>query len=427
MTDPLMQTIAKPSSKKAARPSKPPRVHPIFSRENFASDLDYDNVFFRPALLASRLLTPQQSYHWLDATWFGPRGPCHLPTAYDNEPKTIPVPMHYTSNFAVGSLSRAAKKAVEEQLIGLSDRIAFGVCPDMKPGLIAFTRLEAQEEGERGVASAIWINAKLYEAIRRECTPSRRAMLELDLAITLLHEFAHAACFHVKGHHPEDFFEDSLVAEAGFEYESRIFGASLSVLSYDSPDKACWKDWQTKRFLIPAGYSLTKKCRDEINLPMGGRSVPVDSEYAQMLFNDNFWKRDRSFDVVPTVLRQEKHRWLFDAAPMSFRTWYLDHESALQKKKKKKNNREKARKAKRAASQSMIRSRTVGLHRGVRERSAMGIAFARHGLRASRRALGAAFAAAITAAAAAASITHASSLHARATRSRSKVGSLRKR
>lgn len=425
MTDPLMQTIAKPSSKKAARPSKAPRVHPIFSREKFASDLDYDNVLFRPALLASRLLTTQQSYHWLEATWFGPRGPCHLPTAYENEPKLIPVPMHYKSNFAVGSLSRAAKKAVEEQLIGLSERIAFGVRNDLHPKCLAQTRSNPPKDGEKGVSSRIWINAGVYKAVRDEDIPSKRAMLDLDLATVLLHEIAHAVCFHFNGNRPEDFFEDSLVAEAGFEYTARIFGASLVVLGRPLY-MAHWEPWQTKQ-LDSQAYPLSKLCRDTTNLPMKGKAVPLDPGYAQMLFNDEFWKRDRSFDVVPTVLRQEKHRWLFDAAPLSFRTWYLDHESALQKKKKKKNNREKARKAKRARSQSMIRSRMVALQRSVRERSATGIAFARLGLRASRRALGAAFAAAVTAAATAAVITHASSLHARATRSRSKVRSLKKR
>jgi hypothetical protein len=45
------------------------------------------------------------------------------------------------------------------------------------------------------------------------------------MATTFLHEMAHAAHFHIMGpRRPEDFFEDALVAEAGYDYESRIFG-----------------------------------------------------------------------------------------------------------------------------------------------------------------------------------------------------------
>lgn len=211
-TDPLMPIAADPAPKKQDCPSEYSHIHPIFRRERFTSDLDYSNVFLRPSLLASRLLKTEQSYHWFEATWFGPHGPCHLPTAYDDEQKPIPIPWHYKSNFAIGSLPPAAKKAVEEQLIELSKRIAFGVHDDLHPTCLAQTRSDQQKDGEKGVSSKIWINADVYKAVRDEKPPRKRVMLDLDLAKILLHELAHAACFLFNGNRPEDFFEDSLVA-----------------------------------------------------------------------------------------------------------------------------------------------------------------------------------------------------------------------
>jgi hypothetical protein len=69
------------------------------------------------------------------------------------------------------------------------------------------------------------------------------AYIDLSIAATLLHEVAHAANFSVMGHKEEDYFEESLVAEAGFELESRIFGMIPEIDIYD-PFGSAWQSWQ---------------------------------------------------------------------------------------------------------------------------------------------------------------------------------------
>lgn len=39
-------------------------VHPVFAKERFPDDVDYDTVFLQPARLASRLLETPQAVHY---------------------------------------------------------------------------------------------------------------------------------------------------------------------------------------------------------------------------------------------------------------------------------------------------------------------------------------------------------------------------
>jgi hypothetical protein len=102
------------------------------------------------------------------------------------------------------------------------------------------------QPGILGVKSTIWLGAYLYGAAQDETRmlmEEDNAYIDLSIAATLLHEVAHAANFSVMGHKEEDYFEESLVAEAGFELESRIFGMIPEIDIYD-PFGSAWQSWQ---------------------------------------------------------------------------------------------------------------------------------------------------------------------------------------
>ena len=125
------------------------------------------------------------------------------------------------------------------------------------------------------------------------------------MALTLLHEMAHAAHFHTMADRPEDFFEDALVAEGGYEYESRIFGM-VADIKYTNPPHGEWKQWQNITFLDQSAgaYPVIEVCRNTEKLSIKSIRHPFDAKFAERLLGDEWWEgkekvaRDRSAAAI---------------------------------------------------------------------------------------------------------------------------------
>jgi hypothetical protein len=305
------------------------RIHPIFRPDKFPPELDYETAFQEAALLASRLLKSQQSYHWLFALWFGENKQSRVP--YDSRNTSSPnVPEEYTTNRGIGELTHDEIDAVDRELIALSRRVRFKV-PFRDPdndSASAPCHPGRAKRGQQSFSSTIWIRRGFYDVMIQSeghQSPNERAALLFAMATTLLHEMAHAAHFHIMGPHPEDFFEDALVAEAGFNYESQIFGM-VALISRADPLGGAWYQWQNLSFLDPTSYPVNELCRDTMKLSMNGISHPFDVEFAKLLLSNEWWEywggvEERSTDIVPVFLLRRENAHLLATAPASLQDW----------------------------------------------------------------------------------------------------------
>jgi hypothetical protein len=209
-------------------------------------------------------------------------------------------------------------EAVDDQLNALSRRVHFIVKDHSALGKCTSGDTEI---GQQGCRSTISIQQALYNSTIRSGghqASGERASQLFTIAATLLHEMAHATSNHIMGSRPDDFFEDALVNEGGFDYVSRIFGMVPRPLTRK------WVQWQNLTFLKQTSYPVTGKCRDAKKLSTIRLRYPWDAEFAERLLNDEWWEgavEDRSADIVPDFLRKKEIADLLATAPASFRRW----------------------------------------------------------------------------------------------------------
>lgn len=194
----------------------------------------YNKILRRPALLASRLLGSPQALHFFYVVYFGKN--TELPSAPQSRER-------YGSDKSVNDLSTRDKNTVREQLLQLSEVVRFefddtikhaGQCEPLTKPL-----------GEHRCKSLIRLKPGLCTAAHtKDITCEDLAFSDFYMAAAMLHEVAHAAGFDVMGKRREDFFEDAIVAEAGFEFVSRIFGLIPAFYPKDDqPSLAIWYTW----------------------------------------------------------------------------------------------------------------------------------------------------------------------------------------
>lgn len=303
-----------------------PRIHPIFCPDKFPPELDYKMAFQEAALLASRLLKSQQSYHWLFAVWYGDNKQSRVPHEFRNM-SSPNVPEEYTTNRGTGELTSDERCAVDDQLIALSQRVKFKLLDKQstKHCALAVCQRGRVKRGQQSCRPTIWIGRELYDVMthgKGRHLPHHRASFIFLMATTLLHEMAHAASFHIMGHRPEDFFEDALVAEAGFEYVSQIFGM-VPIISCTEPLNRAWMQWQNLSFLYQKVYPVNKKCRNTPKLSTVPTYYHFDANFAMRLLSDEWWGKsaDRSTDLIPNFLLRRENAHLLATAPASIRDW----------------------------------------------------------------------------------------------------------
>jgi hypothetical protein len=236
------------------------------------------------------------------------------------------VPEEYTTDRGIGELTDEEMRAVDSQLTALSRRVNFTVPVEhLSAGTLGETVMGDAQEGQQGRPSSIWIEIDFYKVMIQsggKRPSSERALLLFAMASVLLHEMAHAAHMHIMGSRPEDFFEDALAREAGFDYVSRIFGMAPNVSPWE-PLASTWRSWQNVWFLEPA-YSVKEYCRNAGKLATDESLFHCfDAEFAKRLLDDGWWKdiADRSVYLVPNFLLREENARLLATAPASFRAW----------------------------------------------------------------------------------------------------------
>ncbi|KAK4545514.1 hypothetical protein LTR36_002864 [Oleoguttula mirabilis] len=218
-------------------------IHPLFARENFLGDIDYETLI--PCLrLLTRILDTPQIRHYLYVTWFGRNERVGLWDTYDR------VLEAYNSDRAkITSLSDDDIKAVQQKLNCLAKMVKFrvsgveerrkqGWCTStVRPAVPGVSRPSGAPPGHPndlpGLSSTIFLAQFWYDAINQvpssdsdsDSAPATLGLDRFSVTMVLLHEFGHAAHFAAIGSRHEDFFADSALAEAGFEIHARLLGA----------------------------------------------------------------------------------------------------------------------------------------------------------------------------------------------------------
>ena len=145
--------------------------------------------------------------------------------------------------------------------------------------------------GVRECDSLIKLSTEVYKMTQnKDRTDRQNANVDFTVAAIMLHELGHAIHHDIAGHAYEDCFEESYVAEAGFELVTRIFGLCPKPLT-DSSKDVDWFTWQGSN-LRDAGYDLDTICCQQHKL---GRMILYRdgaSDFILDLFKKDFWDGD---------------------------------------------------------------------------------------------------------------------------------------
>lgn len=231
----------------------------------------YNKVVRRAAILASRLLETPQILRYFHTVCFG-------------EDTKIPgAPYKRVGHDKnINTLSLDDIEATREELILLADNIHFEFFDigDAYGRTLCYVPVA----GVDACKSVILLSMDLYSAARNGgVNDVHNAKIDFSLATTILHELAHAVTNDVASDGLEDCFEESFVAEAGFELESRTFG-----LCWDSDKLLAWYNWQTS-WLYGSDYDMRDICCDPSKLVKESVHWDTDYKFLLKLFDDNFW------------------------------------------------------------------------------------------------------------------------------------------
>ena len=274
-------------------------VHELFKQNKFEAGVDWNTVFYDAAVLATRLMNSPQGLQHDYCFYLGTNTPADLPHGIN--PACLPAqrPMEYSCNKGIRELDAADIAAVQEERLRLASRIRYQI-RDLDEGSFAETKAEKPTQYKNGSGSLIMIGKHLYNlALVRNRTPEDEARVRLQVATTLLHEVAHAAHNHLFGTKFEDFREASIVAEAGYEFESRLFGLRPSIRRED-PSDGCWKTWQYSRVESPT--RMQRLCRDMSELPEEGQKMFMQDDFVMKICEDGFWSGEYARDGALALL-----------------------------------------------------------------------------------------------------------------------------
>jgi hypothetical protein len=133
-----------------------------------------------------------------------------------------------------------------------------------------------------------------YDPLHGDLSPTERTIRQFNLCIALLHKLAHAVSYAITARQDEDFFEDAMVAEAGFEFEARLFGACPSYSS-NAPELVRWFPWTSRILLAGEGdvdsCGLADLCSRPSKLEDGVSISRVTFRFMKDLFREQFWEK----------------------------------------------------------------------------------------------------------------------------------------
>ncbi|GAB7326173.1 hypothetical protein MBLNU13_g10175t3 [Cladosporium sp. NU13] len=209
-------------------------VHPLLARDKFVKSVNYAKVFLQPARLATHMLaTPQAQHYFLALITKSKHVSALRGTAKDLRHR-------FWSNKDIGKLEDLDRQCVDTWLRKVAETITYSVRTCDNGALAEIKKIPYDPSKTDLGHCVICIGRKEhYDPLRGELSPTERLTRQFNLAIALLHELAHAVSYAITAGQDEDFFEDCIVAEAGFEFEARRFGACPSY-SANTPKLVRW-------------------------------------------------------------------------------------------------------------------------------------------------------------------------------------------
>lgn len=264
-------------------------VHPLLARDKFAKSVNYAKVFLQPARLATRMLaTPQAQHYFLALITKSKHVSSLRGTAKDLRHR-------FWSDKDIGKLEDLDRRCVDTWLRRIAEAITYSVRTCDNGALAEIKKIPYDPSKTDLGHCIICISRKEhYDPLRGELSATERTIRQFNLAIALLHELAHAVSYAVTARQDEDFFEDGIVAEAGFEFEARLFGACPSY-SANAPMLVRWFPWPSRILLAGDGevdsYDLADLCSRPSKLEHGGPMSRVSVRFMKDLFQERFWEK----------------------------------------------------------------------------------------------------------------------------------------
>jgi hypothetical protein len=260
--------------------STKPKVHPLFARERFPANVKYKAAFYDAAVLATRLMDTPQGLQHDYCFYFGVNAPTDVPRSFRRALKPPMRPMEYACDKGIGELDDRDIQAVQAERLKLAPRVSFQV--GQTGSAHGWTDVLGEVDGISGCGSIITISNTLYRhAMHKSQTTESKAYASLLLASVMMHEAAHAANFHLFGSKCGDFREVGLVAEDGFELESRVFGARLK--------EGVWASWQSANTCALMINVKDPIARHAYLLKDDDSLFGYEDSFVMKLFDDNFW------------------------------------------------------------------------------------------------------------------------------------------
>lgn len=264
-------------------------VHPLLARDKFAKSVNYAKVLLQPARLATRMLaTPQAEHYFLALITNSKHVSAYRGTAKDLRHR-------FWSDKDIGKLEDLDRQCVDTWLRKVADAITYSVRACDNGALAEIKKIPYDGTKTDLGRCVICISRKEhYDPLRGDLSPTERTIRQFNLVIALLHELAHAVSYAITARQDEDFFEDAIVAEAGFEFEARLFGACPSYSS-NAPKLVRWFPWPSRILLAGDGevdsYDLADLCSSPNKLQDGGPISRVSVRFMKDLFQEQFWEK----------------------------------------------------------------------------------------------------------------------------------------
>ena len=325
---PLLRLAREHGKKRGKEPLSPTGylkndIHPLFAREKFDSDINYDAL--KPGLqLVTRLLDTPQMHHYFYVIFFGQTHDLGL---QDREGRDL---REIRSDNRIHMLTDQDVAEVRRKLVGLAEMLTIGVS-DLPPNVrAAYSPVVSYEKdghsyyqtkprfsilyGLPGCEARIKISRRWYEEILnlQNTYPAAALTGQFIVAEKILHELAHAAdgaAFH--DNTAEKFFQDNAVNEAGSQATTCMFGSGNRGTT--SAHTLILEEWPNKiqvdRYEERVPYrDPIVTCRDQRGLPHQRKKWILPLYFVQSLFSEWFWQEmGKSIDaraLIPEPLAQ---------------------------------------------------------------------------------------------------------------------------
>ena len=264
-------------------------VNPLVSREKFPDDVDYEAVFLQPARLVSHLLrTPQATHNFLAMIQTAP---------HRSELQQDPAGQgrySYREVQNIHELRRADYLLVGRTLEHVARTVTWCVRKMTTYGARKKLPKVLSTQSIYSARSMININERFCRALTQAQDDHKKKLsLQFLLAVTMIHELAHAIMHNLTETLHEHTFGTRGSGEAGFELEAHLFGLCPSEERSYSGDLHWYE--------LGISQQLEKWWLQPVPIEQ------VQIGFIQALFTDWFWRwfsPQAAWTMIPTAAWQ---------------------------------------------------------------------------------------------------------------------------